>query len=222
MAPRVPSQPDHFHCAVTERHDHDHGLGFVLSNQVVENHVRASHGGPTAGVIAEAMQQVEHGISLLCCRLVTRGSVNVVVAVIARDRGLVEVMMNLTMWDIIQFPGQRGRPGNVHRILRRQQIRLQQGIRRINQAHPVGDERVPVVVRTERCGGDAPDALVVFLHGNCFCSFARNLHLHRIRRAEAEGDAAVGVHLGRDQRRGRLRRLSLGGLGRLRCRQNRK
>ena len=130
MTPRVPARPNHFHGPVAQRHDHDHGLGFSLRDQIVENHVGAPDRRPSAGIVAETVQQIKDGISFLRGRIVARRRVDVVIAVVTRDRGLVEVMMDLAVRHIVQFPRQRRRPGNMNRIPRRNHIRHQRGIRR--------------------------------------------------------------------------------------------
>ena len=60
-----PPQPaNHLHGAVAERHHHDHGLGFTLRDQVVENDVGPADCGPSAGIVTVAVQQIEHRIRL--------------------------------------------------------------------------------------------------------------------------------------------------------------
>ena len=76
---------EHFWFAVAERHDDEHGLGFALRDEIVEDDVGAADGGPGAGVVAVAMQKIEDRISLLGARIVAGRGVNEVIAVVADD-----------------------------------------------------------------------------------------------------------------------------------------
>ena len=64
------------------------------------------------------------GRSRAACKRSSRG----------RDVGRIEVMMDLTVRHVVQFPRQRRRARNVNVVFRVEQIRLQERIRRINQA----------------------------------------------------------------------------------------
>jgi len=86
-----------------------------------------------------------------------------------------------------------------------EEVGLDGVIGRIKHAHTVGDDRVSVIIRSERIGGHAPDTLIVFLHGQGLgMAFDRNGNFLDVGTAEAERDAIIGMDLGRDQRR-RLR-----------------
>src|SRR5207237_5086811 len=93
--------------AVTEGHYDEHGLGFALGDKVVEDHVSAAHGGPAAGVIAIAMQEVKHRIGLLAERVVTGRGIHVEVALVAYYSRFVEVMMDFAVRHVGNFPRQR-------------------------------------------------------------------------------------------------------------------
>ncbi len=54
--------------AVTQGIDHDHGLGFALGDQVIENDVGGADVDPGAGFVAEAVEQVEDGVRLFAFR----------------------------------------------------------------------------------------------------------------------------------------------------------
>ena len=64
IAKRREASGDDLRGAIAEGHDDQHGLSFPLHDQVVKNHVSASDSRPSAGVIAEAMQEVEHWVQL--------------------------------------------------------------------------------------------------------------------------------------------------------------
>ena len=79
-------------------------------------------------------------------------------------------------------------------------------IRRIEQAYAIGDDRVSVIVRSERLGGHAPNALIVFLHRERLGhTFDRNGDFLDVGTSKAERDATIGMDLRRNQRRRRLR-----------------
>src|SRR5579864_9576827 len=82
-------------------------------------------------------------------------------------------------------------------------------IGRVKQVHAIGNERVDVVVGRQGRSGDAPNPLIVLPHGYKVRTPKANLHFCRIRVTETEDNAAVGMHLGRDNRRWRLRGWSL-------------
>ena len=128
-------------------------------------------------------------------------------------------MMDFAMGHRANLPGKRSRSGNVHLARSIKEVGLDGVIGRIEHAHAIGDDRVPVIIRSERISGHAPDALIVSLHGERLgIAFDRNGNFFVIRRAEAERDAIIGVDLGRDQRR-RLRLCSAGDAGEHECEQ---
>ena len=93
----------------------------------------------------------------------------------------------------------------MHHTLGVEEVGLHQRIGGVHQADAVGGERVTVKIRLQRAGGDAPDALLVFLHGQALRALAGEKDFLGVGKAESEGDALVGVNL---RRLKRLRRLS--------------
>jgi hypothetical protein len=62
-------------------------------------------------------------------------------------------------------------------------------------------KRIAVKIRSERFGGDAPDALIVFLHGQRLCcAFDGDGHFLGVECAKAEDDTIVRMNLGRNDR----------------------
>ena len=210
----APTDLNHLHRSVAQRHNHDHRLYFPLRDEIVENDVGAAHRGPCACVVAKTVQQIQHGIRFFRRGIVARRSIDVVVALIVGHGRLIKVMMHFAARHILHFPRQR-RIGDVHEIFRRNQIRHQPVIVGIERAHSVDDKRISVIVWRERGGGHAPYSLVILLHGHRLSAFALQLHVVRVGSAIAKRHAIVGMHFGRNQpHRPFLRRLR--GLGRLR------
>src|SRR5208337_677951 len=193
--------------AVAERHYDNHGLGLALGNQVVEDHVCATDGGPGARVIAETVQKVERGVKFLGFRIVGGGSINVKVPIIAHDPRPVEMVVDDAVWNVIDLPRQGGRSGHVHGTLGVKQVGFHQVVRGVDQADPIGLKRVTVEIRVQRIGSDTPNTLLVFLHGQRLCTLAGKQDLLSIGSAEAESNTMVRVYLWRNQRRRGLRPL---------------
>src|SRR5260370_35311271 len=74
--------------------------------------------------------------------------------------------MNFAMGRRASLPGKGRRSGNVNYARPTEEVGLGDVIGRIEQAHSIGDDRVAVIIRSERLGGHAPDALIVLLHGD--------------------------------------------------------
>src|SRR5271154_2588946 len=80
---------------------------------------------------------------------------------------------------------------------------------RIEHANAVYDEFVTVVVRGEGSSRHAP-SIPILLHGQRLRTALKpKLDFDRIRGAETEGNASVGMYLRRNNRRWRLRRRRL-------------
>jgi hypothetical protein len=199
-----PTGAHRFHRAVAERHYHDHRFRFALRDQVVEDHVGESNRRPSAGVVAEAVQQIENGISFFRRGIVARRSVDVKVALIVGHCRLVEVMMDFSARNVADFPWQP-RAGNMHRVRRGEQVRHQQSVVGIEHAHAVDEDGVSVVVGSERGRGQVPHALIVFLHRHWIGAGTRQLHFLRVRSEEAEGHTVVRVDFRSHQPRRPLR-----------------
>ena len=183
--------------AVAERHDNQHRLGFALRDQIVENHVRAADSGPRARVVTESVQQIEDGIGLIAARVVAGRGINEKAAIVAYHARFVEMMMNFAMRDCADLPGKRCRSGDMHFAGAIEKVRFYRVIRGIEEADTVGGERVAVIIRREWIGGDAPYALVIFLHGQGLAgTFDGNGNFFYVGCAEAERHAAVGMDLG--------------------------
>src|SRR6266699_2564238 len=116
--------------------------------------------------------------------------------------------VNFAMGRRAGLPGKGRRSGNVNYARPAEQVGLGDVIGRIEQAHAIGDDRVAVIIGSERLGGHAPNALVVFLHGQGLGSaFDEDGDFFVVRPTETKGYASIGVDLRRDQRRRwRLRR----------------
>src|SRR6266403_1440938 len=61
---------ENFWFAIAEGHNDEHGLGFALGDEIVEDDVGAADGGPAAGVITVPVQEIQGGISLFAARIV--------------------------------------------------------------------------------------------------------------------------------------------------------
>src|SRR5260370_25799953 len=118
------------------------------------------------------------------------------------------MMMNFAVRRRASLPGKGRRSGNVNYARPTEEVGLGDVIGRIEQAHSIGDDRVAVIIRSERLGGHAPDALIVLLHGDGLGSaFDEDGDFFVVGSAEAESDASIGVQLWRENRpRGSLRR----------------
>jgi len=115
------------------------------------------------------------------------------------------MVMNFAVRNVGGFPGKRW-PGDVHFIGAIKEIWLGAVVGRIEEADAVGNEGVTVIIGSESIGGDAPYALIIFLHGpGLGRAFDLNGNLFRVGRAEMEGDSIVGMNVGRNE----WRRLSL-------------
>src|SRR5260370_9275830 len=113
------------------------------------------------------------------------------------------MMMNFAVRRQSTLAGKGRRSGKVNYARPTEEGGLGDVIGRIEQAHSIGDDRVAVIIRSERLGGHAPDALIVLLHGDGLGSaFDEDGDFFVVGSAEAESDASIGVALWRDQRRG--------------------
>ena len=195
-----------------ERHDNEHGLGFALGDEIVEDDVGTADGGPGAGVIAEAVEQVEDGIGLLAARVVAGRSVNEKVAIVADHAGPVEMMMDFAVRDVVDFPRERRRARDVQFAGAVEKVGLDRVVGRIEESDAIGDDGVAVIIGSERVGGEGPDALIVLLHGEGLGNaFKGDGGFFDVGSAEAEGDAIVGMDFGGDQRGWRRLRERRGG-----------
>ena len=158
----------------------------------------AAHSGPSARIIAETVQKVEDGVKPVRFRIVAGRGIDVVIAIIAHNPRSIEVPVNHTVRHVVHFPGQGSRSGHVHDTLGVEQVGLHHGIGRVDQADTVGHKRVTVKIRFQGRCCDAPYALFVLLHGQTLGPLKREKDLPGVRSAETEGDAAVRVHLWRD------------------------
>ena len=105
----------------------------------------------------------------------------------------------------------RGWTWDVDHALRAEQVRLHQRIAGIDQGDTVGDERVAVHIGVEGGRGYRPDAVIALGHRDADPAFAAEHHFLGVGRAEAEGNGAIGMDLGRHDGRGRLLRQRIGG-----------
>src|SRR5260370_41244794 len=125
------------------------------------------------------------------------------------------MMMNFAVRRRASLPGRGRRSGNVNYDRPTEEVGLGDVIGRIEQAHSIGDDRVAVIIRSERLGGHAPDALIVLLHGDGLGSaFDEDGDFFVVGPTETKGYASIGANLRRDQRRRwRLRRSGTGHAG---------
>src|SRR5260370_28120179 len=120
--------------------------------------------------------------------------------------------VNFAMGRRTDLPGKGRRSRNVNYARPTEEVGLSDVIGRIEQADAIGDDRVAVIIGSERLGGDAPDALIVFLHRQGLGSaFDEDGDFLVVGPTETKGYASIGVHLRRDQRR--RWRLRLSGTG---------
>src|SRR6266704_1775367 len=121
--------------------------------------------------------------------------------------------VNFAMGRRAGLPGKGRRSGNVNYARPAEQVGLGDVIGRIEQAHAIGDDRVAVIIGSERLGGHAPDALIVFLHGDGLGSaFDEDGDFFVVGPTETKGYASIGANLRRNQGR-RWCRLRLSGTG---------
>src|SRR6266851_361429 len=124
------------------------------------------------------------------------------------------MVMNFAMGNVGGFPGKRW-PGDMHFIGAIKEIWLGAVVGRIEEADAVGNEGVTVIIGRERIGGDAPYALIIFLHGHGLGrAFDLDGNFRCVGSTEMEGDGVVRMNLGRNERRPcslRSRDLAAGG-----------
>ena len=145
------------------------------------------------------MKKVEDGIVLLAGLIVAGRCVHVVVAMIADDGGLVEMMMNFAMRDIVCFPGERSGTGNMNYAGAVAEVGLDGVVGRVEVADAVHYEAVAVKIGSKGIRGETPHALIIFLHRRWLGgAFDGDGDFLGIGSAEAEGDAIVGVDFRRD------------------------
>src|SRR5260370_13052986 len=112
------------------------------------------------------------------------------------------MMMNFAVRRRASFPGKGSRSGNVNYARPTEEVGLGDVIGRIEQAHSIGDDRVAVIIRSERLGGHAPDALIVLLHGDGLGgAFDEDGDFFVVGPTETKGYASIGANLRRDPRR---------------------
>src|SRR3982074_1397822 len=110
------------------------------------------------------------------------------------------MMMNLAMGHAADFPEERRRSGNMHLARPIEEVGLYSVIGRIEHAHAIGDDRVSVIIRSERVGGPTPNALIVLLQGERLrIAFEQDGNFFVVGSAKAERHSIVRVHLGGDQ-----------------------
>src|SRR5258708_34040125 len=101
------------------------------------------------------------------------------------------MVMNFAMGNVGGFPGKRW-PGDVHFAGAIKEIWLGAVVGRIEEADAVGNEGVTVIIGSEWIGGEAPYALITFLHGHRLGKpFDLNGTFFRVGSAEAKGDGDV-------------------------------
>ena len=121
---------------------------------------------------------------------------------VADYRRLIKVVMNFAMRNVGDFPGKRW-PADVHFAGAIKEIWLGAVVGRIEEADAVGNEGVTVIIGSERIGGDAPYALIIFLHGHGLGrAFDLDGNFFRVGIAEAKGDGVVRPNVGRNDRKG--------------------
>src|SRR6266581_7129136 len=121
--------------------------------------------------------------------------------------------VNFAMGRRAGLPGKGRRSGHVNYARPTEEVGLGDVIGRIEQAHAIGDDRVAIIIGSERLCGHAPDALVVFLHGQGLGSaFDEDGDFFVVGPTETKGYASIGANLRRNQGR-RWCRLRLSGTG---------
>src|SRR5262249_37299033 len=140
-------------------------LGSSGGNQIVEDDVGTPDGRPTAGIVAVPVKEVQNRISLFAARIVSGRSVDIVVAVIANHPGLVEVVMKFAAWYVVGFPSEAGGTRDVEFTCAIEKIGFDGVIGGIEIGHTVHLKGIAVKIGSQRSRGNAPQALVVSLHG---------------------------------------------------------
>src|SRR5271167_907488 len=110
------------------------------------------------------------------------------------------MMMNLALRHHPGLPGKRSWPRNVEDVRLNEQVGDFVVIERIAQPHATDDDRVPIIIGSERSGGHAPHTLIVLLHREGLGSaFDIDGNFFVVGTTETKSYAFIGVHLGRDQ-----------------------
>src|SRR5439155_14801012 len=118
----------------------------------------AARGGPAAGVDTITVKKIEDGVSFFSTWVVAGRRVDVVVAMIADDSGLIEVMMDFSVGDVVGFPSERRRTRNVEFAGAVQEIWLNAIVRGIEAGNAIHLERVTIEIWRQPIGGGAPNA----------------------------------------------------------------
>ncbi len=189
-------------CTVAERHSNEHGFRFSLCNEIIKNELSSSHGRPSAGVIAESVQEIENRIFFYGVGIVTGRSVHVEIPVVANDGGSIVMMMDGAVGNIIELPRHRIWSGHIGLTLRVQKIVFDDRVGRIEHVDAVHIKRISVDVGCKWACRYRPETISILLHCDCLCAFPRKQYLLRIRSAKPESDAVVGVDFRRNDQLG--------------------
>ncbi len=176
--------------AVAEWHDGDEGL-FAGCDELVEDEVGFSDGGPAIGEVAVAVEENEERVAL--AGLVAGRSVDEEVAILVGHLGVVEVVVDGAVWDVCEFPGLGFIAGDKDHVGWVECVGLHVSVDGVNRADAVDLEGIAVEVGFESRGGGGPNAFVVFGEWEALAAFDGDFDLLCVGGTELEGYGFVGV-----------------------------
>ena len=193
-------------------HHHQHGLGLALCNQVVEYLGSTSQFAPGILVTTDAMQQIEHRILLAAGLIACRG-VNSESAGEPCSRTLVPCLAHGAMGHLVYFievgPCITTDEQHTEQVVDVADVVDIQGV---NDFHSIDNHVIGIELGLQGGRGEAPHTIAVLHqvgHPRCIVSIAlifhllsgqevaSNLHLLCLGGNQVEGDAIVGMYIGR-------------------------
>ena len=187
---------------VPGRHHDDHRLGFPLRDQIVEDEARAPHRRPRIVAVPGPVQQIEHRI-LRAARFVPGRRVDLHAPERAERRRIVRDRCDRAVRHALRVHevGARDDEEAPHVVVGFARGR----VARIDRRHAVHVEVVAIGAGIDRPDHQLPHAVLTLreLRGLPQALDVARAKPHRIglRSVDAEGDAPIGHHFGRDDRR---------------------
>jgi len=191
---------DERHVTVAERHYDDHGLYFAFGEQVVEDEVGATYGGPSGVGVAPAVKEVHDRIGLPCFCIIAGRSVDVVSTLVLRkaedSTAGIDVMVQGAVGNISLLPWLGSIAGYGELVGDVDEVNGGAGVCRIEAEVAVCLEVVVVYLRKQGLGGRGPDAGGILLHEHWFWKAVdEKFDSGGSRVFVAEGDGAVRMNL---------------------------